>query len=290
MRNQPMMSSSRDDLDGHQEPGPAASWRAAARQERKIMMVMGAVSPGNIKIKAIIAAHEVRAALTAYHLAGSAARSHELYFCEQPSQLGLLPLFDGAVILRVRRYSPEGSGDVTVKLRPFQPGQLTGHWSAFRQSAHHQLRIKGEWAHDHRVLAASLVCNVGGVHLRQALDSRPHRLGQLFSVRQRRYLAECTTTRVDPDDLYLLGPVRAHRWRLHEARYDIAAERWTVLTPGDVPGLDLLELSITAEPEDAALIQPAFLASIRRKGLDPYAFQQTKTRHTLQHLTAFGPT
>ena len=68
-------------------------------------------------------------------------------------------------------------------------------------------------------------------------------------------------------------------------RYDITAERWTVLTPGNPPGLDLLELSITAEPEDAALIQPAFLASIRLRGLDPYAFKQTKTRHVLQYLT-----
>lgn len=252
------------------------------------MTVTGAVSPGNIKIKATISADEVRAALAAYHLAGSEARSHELYFCEQPSQLGLLPLLDGAVILRVRRYSPEGSGDVTVKLRPFQPGQLTGQWSAFRRSAHHQLRIQGEWAHDHRVLAASLVCNVPGADLRQALDSRPHRLGQLFSVRQRRYLAKCATTRVDLDDLHLLGPVRAHQWRVHEPRYDIAAERWTVLTPGDLLGLDLLELSITAELEDAALIQPAFLASIRRRGLDPYAFQQTKTRHVLHYLAALG--
>ena len=43
-----------------------------------------------------------------------------------------------------------------------------------------------------------------------------------------------------------------------------------------------------AEPEDAALVQPAFLASIRRRGLDPYAFQQTKTRHVLQYLAAFA--
>jgi hypothetical protein len=59
-----------------------------------------------------------------------------------------------------------------------------------------------------------------------------------------------------------------------------------VRIPGDSPGFDLLELSMTAEPDDAALIQLAFLASIRRRGHDPYAFQQTKTRHVLQHLAA----
>jgi phosphopantetheinyl transferase len=32
----------------------------------------------------------------------------------------------------------------------------------------------------------------------------------------------------------------------------------------------------------------AFLCSIRRREIDPYAFQQTKTRHVLQHLAAFA--
>ena len=56
---------------------------------------------------------------------------------------------------------------------------------------------------------------------------------------------------------------------------------------GSSSGFDVLELSVTAEPDDAALAQPAFLASIRRRGLDRHAFQQTKTRHILQHLIAF---
>jgi hypothetical protein len=249
------------------------------------MMVMGAARPGIIKIKATIAADEVRAALAAYHLSGSTARSHELYFCEKPSQLGLLPLLDGAVILRVRHHTAR-PGEVTVKLRPCRPGQLSGRWSTFRRSAHHEVRIKGEWAHDRRLIAVSLVHKVPGDHLRQVLDSRPRYPGRLFSSHQRRYLADCTTAHVDWDDLYLLGPVKAQQWRLCEPRYDIIAERWTLLAPGDPPGLDLLELSVTAEPEDAALIQPAFLASIRLRGLDPSAFQQTKTRHVLQHLAA----
>ena len=156
-----------------------------------------------------------------------------------------------------------------MKLRPCRPGQLTGRWSAFRRSAHHRLRIEGEWAQDRRVLAASLVYSVPGVHLHQALLSRPRHPGRLFSARQRRYLAECTTAHVDLDDLYLLGPVTARRWRLRVPRYDITAERWTVLAAGNLPGPDLLELSIRAEPEDAALIQPAFLASIRLQGTGP---------------------
>jgi hypothetical protein len=106
----------------------------------------------------------------------------------------------------------------------------------------------------------------------------------LFSSRQRRYLAECTTADPDLGHLCILGPVEAHQWRQRVGRYDITAERWTVRIRGDLAGLDLLELSVTAEPEDASLIQPAFLASIRRRGIDPYAFQQTKTRHVLQHL------
>lgn len=237
----------------------------------------------SIKIKATIAPDEVGTALAVYQLSGSTARSHEIYFCEQPSQLGLLPLLDAAVIMRIRRHS-RGRGDVTVKLRPCRPGQLSLQWSAFRRSAHHELRIKGDWADDRRVMTASLVYSPPYVLLRHALDAGHHDMHRLFSTRQRRYLAECANTDPVLDELRLLGPVKACRWRLRDPRYDITAELWTVRIPGDSPGFDLLELSMTAEPDDAALIQPAFLASIRRRGLDPYAFQQTKTRHVMELL------
>jgi hypothetical protein len=254
-----------------------------------ITMVEGTERLDIIKIKATIVAEEVGTALAAFDLSSSSARSHEIYFCEQPSTLGLLPLLDGAVVLRIRRHR-EGPSDVTVKLRPCRPGQLRGQWTAFRNSARYELRIKGDWTHDRRVLAASLVHSVPGHRLRQDLDSRPQGLGRLFSTHHRRYLTECVNLDLDLDDLYLLGPVEARQWRRREPRYDITAERWTVHAPGDPSGLDFLELSVTAGPDDAALVQPAFLATIRRRGLDPYAFHQTKTRHVLQHLAALKQT
>ena len=247
------------------------------------MMMGGAERLDTIKIKVTIAADEVGAALAVLNLTEATARNHEIYFCEQPSTLGLLPLLDDAVILRIRHHR-EGPSDVTVKLRPCRPGQLRGQWSAFRHGAHHELRITGDWVPDRHVVTASLVHSVPGDHLRQTLDSRPPALDRLFSTRQRRYLAECTIADPDLDDLCLLGPVEARRWRLREPPHDITADRWTVRIPGDPSGLDFLELSVMAEPNDAALVQPAFLASIRRRGLDPYAFQQTKTRQVLQHL------
>jgi hypothetical protein len=261
-----------------------AGGRATASLEM-IMMAPGIGRLDTIKIKATIAADEIGSALAAYRLPGSAGRSHEIYFCEQPSPVGRLPLLDDAVILRIRRRLP-GSGDITVKLRPCRPGQLSREWCAFRHGARHELRVKGEWAGDRRVVAASLLYRVPGDHLRQALRSRPYDLAGLFSALQRRYLAECADPGLDLGGLCLLGPVRARRWRLREPRYDITAERWTVRIPGDRSGLDLLELSVTADPDDAALVQPAFLASIRRRGLDPYAFQEAKTRYVLDNLAA----
>ena len=253
-----------------------------------IMTMAGTVRPETIKIKATIAADEVRSARAAYHLSATTALSHDIYFCEQPSPLGLLPLLDDAVILRVRRH-PTGPGDVTVKLRPCRPRQLADQWSTFRHSAHHELRIKGEWSHDRRLMAASLVYSAPGDHPIWALDSTGHDLRRLFSACQGRYLSECTSTHVNLDGLYLLGPITAHRWQRREPRHDITAELWTVRIPGDPSGFDLLELSVTAEPDEAALVQPAFLASIRRRGLDPYAFQQTKTRYVLQQLAPYRP-
>ena len=58
--------------------------------------------------------------------------------------------------------------------------------------------------------------------------------------------------------------------------------------------LDLLELWARAVSDDAALVQSASLAAIRRRRLGPYAFQQIKTLHVLEHLSVFqigvGPT
>jgi hypothetical protein len=253
-----------------------------------IMTAMGAERLDTVKIKATIAPDEVLTALAAYHLSEATARTQQIYFCEQPSPLGLLPLLDDGVILCIRRHSG-GRGDVIVKLRPCRPGQLGAQWLTFRRSARHELRIKGDWAHDRRVVAASLVYSAPGDHLRQALDARPRDMRGLFSPRQGRYLRDCATTQVNLGHLRLLGPVNAHRWRRREPRHDITAELWTVPIQGDPSRLDLLELSVTAEPDDAALVQPAFLASIRRRGLDLYAFQQTKTRSVLQHLAFSMP-
>jgi hypothetical protein len=251
-------------------------------------MVGGAGRLDTIKIKVTIAADEVGTALAAFNLPKSRSVSYEIYFCERPSQLGLLPLLDDAVLLRIRRHR-EGLGDVTVKLRPCRPGQVRGQWSAFRHSAHHELRIKGDWTHDRRVIAASLVYRAPGDRLRLILDSGSQGLGRLFSTRQRRYLGECANLDLGLDDLRLLGPVEIRQWQRREPPYDITAERWAVRIPGDQLELDLLELSVMAEPDDAALVQPAFLATIRRRGLDPYAFQQTKTRLVLQHLATPRP-
>jgi hypothetical protein len=253
-----------------------------------IAMVEGAGRLDTIKIKVTIAADEVGTALAAFNLSKSKAVNYEIYFCERSSQLGLLPLLDDAVLLRIRRHR-EGLDDVTVKLRPCRPGQVRGQWSAFRRSAHHELRIRGDWTHDRRVVAASLVHHVPDDRLRLILDSRPQDLGRLFSARQRRYLRECANVDLDLNDLCLLGPVEIRQWQWREPRYDVTAERWAVRIPGDQLELDLLELSVMAEPDDAALVQPAFLAAIRRRGLDPYASQQTKTRLVLQHLATPAP-
>jgi hypothetical protein len=265
---------------------PASGDVPRQEEEAVIMVVTGAERLDAVTIKASIGADEVSAALAAYRLFRFTGRGREIYFCEQPSPVDGLPLLDNAVVLRVRRH-PGGPGDVTVKLRPCRPGQLNATWFAFRRSAHHELRIYGDWTGGRRVLAASLARAAPREQLREFLDSGPLDLGRLFSIRQRRYLSECAAAYVDLDDLRLLGPVKARRWRLREGRYEIAAERWTV--SGDPSGLDFLELSVAVEPDDAALVQPAFLASIRRRGLDPYALQETKTRLVLQHLAATRP-
>ena len=77
-------------------------------------------------------------------------------------------LIDAGVIAEVR-LDHSGSTSSTLKLRPCRPGQLNAFWSEFRRSAHHELRVEGDWVAGRRVVAASLI----HCHLQQDKQTGP---------------------------------------------------------------------------------------------------------------------
>jgi hypothetical protein len=86
----------------------------------------------------------------------------------------------------------------------------------------------------------------------------------------------------------ILRPVQ--RWRLHEPRYDITAERWTMHTPAACQ--DLTFWNCPSRPNlrmrrwSSRRFWPRSAAG---DWTDPYAFQKTKIRHVLRHLIFRGP-
>lgn len=125
------------------------------------------------------------------------------------------------------------------------------------------------------MLTASLVRALPGD---QAWRARQDRVpGYVFSRWQGQFLAACSPVPVHFDRLTVLGPIQARRWSFADAGF--AAERWTVAA------VDLLELSLRVEPPDAPFVQLAFLALVRRRGLDPDATQRAKTQVVLDYLS-----
>jgi hypothetical protein len=228
-----------------------------------------------VKITATLVGDDVRRGLRAFGLSAEAGQSVEIFFCESSPSYGLA-LLNAGIILRLR-YHPHGVDDATVMLRPCRPDQLRGRWSGSWRIGAHTFRIEGGPAGGREVLAASLVRTVPGEQIRRARRARI--VGDVFSRQQKQFLADCGPVPVSFDRLTVLGPVRARRWSFDDAGFAVAAERWTV------DALDILELSLLVNPHDAPFIQLAFLAFVRRCGLDPDATQQTRTQAVLDYLS-----
>jgi hypothetical protein len=111
-------------------------------------------------------------------------------------------------------------------------------------------------------------------------DGRP---SSLFSGRQRQFLRDCGGSAQGTfEQLRLYGPVQVHQWLVKDQQFDVRLERWSL---GAFPArLDFMDLSVLVTPEDAALVQPAFLATTRRRGVDPDAFLGSRTRRLLNQL------
>lgn len=231
------------------------------------------------ELKITLTCPDVDQALTEFNLTGDHARRSRIYFCELPAWGGWLALLDSGLILRLRAHH-DGREDVTVKLRPCRPECLTPRWTRLHKTGEHQFRLETDWSSARPVLAASLIKDLPHNGVDDAL-ARHDGPGQMLSTLQREFLAECADIQLNLDDLQALGPIHAHRWTLDTDNLHIAAERWTIPNTD----IDLLELSVRSPPADAPLVQAALTAFVRRHGLDPDAFTDTKTRFALDHLS-----
>jgi hypothetical protein len=254
------------------------------------------VAPGSqrldaVRIRVTLADRDVDAAALAYDLHGRPNRRQELYLCERPPQDEHMLLIDAGIIAEVR-LDHSGSTSTTLKLRPCRPEQLNAFWSQFRHSTHHELRVEEDWVADRRVVAASLTHSDVPQHKQPSSPNVNHgrppipdTTAGFFSDRQRQFLRECRRgglPTVEPLQLY--GPMQVRSWLVKDRQFHVHLERWSHNTPRG--SLDFLDISMLVIPEDAELVRPAFLASTRRRGIDPDAFSGSRTRRVLAHFLA----
>ena len=254
------------------------------------------VAPGSqrldaVRIRVTLADRDVAAAALAYDLHGHPNRRQELYLCERPPQGEGMLLIDAGIMAEVRR-DHSGAISSTLKLRPCRPEQLNAFWSQFRRSTHHELCVEEDWVADPRVVAASLTHSdvlqdkqPSPPNVNHGRPPIPDTTEGFFSDRQRQFLRDCCRGglhTVEPLQLY--GPVQVRGWLVKDRQFHVHLERWSYNTPRG--SLDFLDLSVLAMPEDAELIRPAFLASTRRRGIDPDAFSGSRTRRVLARFLA----
>lgn len=231
-----------------------------------------------IEIKVTIGAEQVQAAKQALTLFDEDGRRRKLYFCEaaRPGGSEALPLLDHGVILRLRQ-NRGAKDDSTVKLRPFDQARLTPRWLEAGKHDSWEFKVEGDWVGDRRVVAASLVADQEQVKEVGRGEAPP---STVFSAEQEQFLWDCAPVKVSLDELRVLGPVDAIRWKnVRLGDFEAVAEQWDV-----DDAMRFLEVSILVRPDQAVEAQQGFARAIAAKGLEPDRTQETKTRMVLEHL------
>jgi hypothetical protein len=253
------------------------------------MITTGSPRLDAVRLRVLLTGRDVAAAVLAYQLDARPNRLQQLYLCERPAQRLGLRLVDIGIVASIYA-GALGSTGSTVTLRPFRPDQLGASWSAFHRSTHHQLRVEGDWVADRRVVAASLTYRSGASEPATTVvngDQKPTPAwggsAMLFSDRQRRFVKECCRGGHVLEPLQLYGPVQVRSWRVSDRQFDLRLQRWSLTGP-DRQSPDLMDISVRATPKDAALVQPAFVASVRREGMDPDIFRTSPALRFLDHF------
>jgi hypothetical protein len=238
----------------------------------------GGVGVAIVDVKVNLAGADLPRARAAFGLVDATARRAVLHFVERPGRGPTL--LDAGVVLRLSE-ADDGHCTAVVLLRPVWPGRLTPAWT--RPGADGpRIRVAGDWTPQARVVAASATGPVDDDALHAAL-SVPGTLACAFSPAQRALLRDAAAA-PSWETLRPFGPVEVRGWVWETDEGPLHATLWTVPATGP----ELLELRLTVEAADAALVPPVLAALARDHGLDPETFGGTKTRAVLAVLAGRG--
>jgi hypothetical protein len=170
----------------------------------------------------------------------------------------------------------DGADDSTVKLRPVVPSELSAYWKKM-EGFEVELDAVGE----DEICSAKLSVDQNRGEIRDVAEGR-RPVRKLYSNEQEKLLEEHGPGEISWADLTVLGPVSVRKWEVQpkDFDYEVTIEEWVL--PDDS---DLVELSVKAEPGDAAEAGRAFVELLRSRRIDTDGDQQTKTRSALRYFT-----
>jgi hypothetical protein len=203
---------------------------------------------------------------------GAEPVGRKVYFYDTPE----LALFENDLVLRAR-VTDGDDDDSTVKLRPLLPPDIPGDWGATAK-----VRIELDVVGSRHVGSAKLDGEPDPGEVEQ-VERRELELSKLFSKAQEALVADALPRGTSLNDLAVLGPVRARKWKLPPETfpYDLAVEEWSVLDE-----LHFIELSFKAEPDEARDAQRAFHALLDRLEIGHEGDGQQKTPKVLEVFAA----
>ena len=228
-------------------------------------------SIGAIEIKITARARDEDAVRDALDSADIEAERREIYFFDTQE----LALFDSGVVLRARLVQDD-TDDSTVKLRPVVPEELASFWTDLDG-----FEVELDAVGDDAICSAKLTVGQDRGEIRQvAAGVRPMR--KLFSGTQEKLIEEHAPAEIAWEDLAVLGPVDVRKWEVQPKgfNYEVTIEEWVLPDYSD-----LVELSVKADPADAAKANDAFIELLRQRGIDTDGDAQTKTRAALRYFT-----
>ena len=240
--------------------------RGAATKGAVARKVAGA---DDVELKATIPHAQIERGLRRYKLTRNNDEERQIFFYDTPS----LGLFNTGVVLRARRIIG-GKHDSTVKLRPVDPKKVPAAWKKVAG-----FKIEADASEKGVVTSASLTMPVAkGVIKRVAAGELG--VAALFSKEQKRFLREVAKLNHDLSGLLSMGPMQAQRWRLGDPAlpWPVTAELWR-----REDGAMILEASIKAPVEQAAVASGGFLAHLAEIGAERDHGQEAKTRWALEH-------
>jgi hypothetical protein len=233
-----------------------------------------------VEIKVTLGAAMVERGRQAFRIGLTQAERRSIWFAERLVRHGdsaELPLLSRGVIIRIRQREGEDD-DATLKLRGPEGCIDPDLWRRRTKSSGKRAKLEGDWVGKRHLLSASLDGKIEDGRIHEVVAEQPQQVRRLLSEAQQALADEWL---LPLEEVQLLGPVRAAKWRPGTGQLgDIAAELWEA---GDQ--LRFLELSVLAE-DDPLGHQQRLEEKVASHSLEVDPEAGTKTRAVLEHFAA----